>query len=62
MWCKRCNVIMSISGTLYHPKENKNDKGYKRYNKCPNCGYKKFNNGLNFQEIIEKEIRKSRSR
>lgn len=53
---------MSISGTLYHKKENKNDKGYKRYDECPSCHYRKYNNGLNFQEIMNKEIQKSRRR
>lgn len=53
---------MSISGTSYHRKENRNDKGYKRYDECPSCHYRKYNNGLNFQEIMNKEIQKSRRR
>lgn len=61
MWCRRCNVIMNISGTSYHPKENNKDKGYRRYNKCPICHYRKYHNGLNFQEVINKEIQKSKS-
>lgn len=62
MWCKKCNVIMSISGTSYYKKENRNDKGYRRYDECANCHYRKYNNGLNFQEVMNKEIQKSRSR
>lgn len=50
---------MSISGTSYHKKENRNDKGYKRYDECPSCHYRKYNNGLNFQEIMNKEIQKA---
>ena len=53
---------MSISGTSYHRKENKNDKGYRRYDECPNCHHRKYNNGLNFQEVMNKEIQKNRIR
>lgn len=62
MWCKRCNIIMSISGTLYEPKKGKDDKGYRRYDECTSCHYRKYNNGLNFQEIMNKEIQKNRRR
>lgn len=62
MWCKKCNIIMNISGTSYHPKENKNDKGYRRYDECPSCHYRKYYNGLNFQEVMNREIQKSRSK
>ncbi|GFI31329.1 hypothetical protein IMSAGC013_02723 [Lachnospiraceae bacterium] len=62
MLCRRCNVVMSISGTLYESKRSKDDKGYRRYNECPSCHYKKFINGLNFQEVMNKEIQKNRSR
>lgn len=53
---------MSISGTSYEQKKNKDDKGYRRYDECPSCHYKKFNNRLNFQEVMNNEIQKSRSR
>lgn len=62
MWCRKCNVIMSILGSLYEPKKNKNDKGYRRYEECPSCHYRKYNNGLNFQEVMNKEIQKNKSR
>lgn len=62
MLCKKCNIIMSISGTLYRPKENRDDKGYQRYDKCPSCHYRKYYNGLNFQEVMNKEIQKNRSK
>ena len=48
MWCKNCNLMLSVTGTSYHKKENNNDKGYKRYN-----------NGLNFKEIMDKAIHKN---
>lgn len=51
---------MSISGTSYEPKKNKEDKGYRRYDECPGCHYRKYNNGLNFQEIMDKEIQRSK--
>lgn len=53
MLCKKCNVLMGISGTSYRRKENKEDKGYARYNECPKCNYRKYNNNLpNFQETL----------
>lgn len=61
MLCKRCNMTMSILGTSYHRKKSMNDKGYQRYNECPSCHYRKYNDGLNFQEILNKKIWKNRS-
>ncbi len=57
MWCNKCNVLMSISGTLYEQKR-KNDKGYLRYDECPICHRKKYNNGLNIQEAMNKKNQK----
>lgn len=51
---------MSISGTSYEPKKHKDNKGYQRYDECPSCHYRKYNNGLNFQEIMNKEIQKNK--
>lgn len=62
MWCRKCNVIMSISGTSYEPKKNNDDKGYRRYDECPRCHHRKYYNGLNFQEVMDNEIQKNRSR
>lgn len=59
VWCKNCNVIMSITGTTYQKKKNNHDKGYKRYNKCPKCGDKVYNNSPNFQEVLSVEIERS---
>ena len=58
MWCRKCNTIMSTSGTSYYPKENNHDKGYQRYDECPSCNYRKYNNGLNFQEVMNRAIQK----
>lgn len=62
MLCKKCNIVMSISGTSYEPKRNKEDRGYRRYDECPSCHYRKYYNGANFQEVMNKEIQKSKSR
>lgn len=56
MWCRKCNVLMSISGTLYKPKKNKDDKGHRRYDECPSCHHRKYNSGLNLQEVIDRKI------
>ena len=53
---------MNILGTSYDSKKNKEDKGYRRYDECPSCHYRKYNNGLNFQEVMDNEIQKNRSR
>ncbi len=60
MWCRKCKVVMGILGTSYHRKENGSNKGYKRYHECPSCHYRKYNNGMNFQEVINREIQKNR--
>lgn len=61
MLCKKCNIVMNISGTSYEPKKNKEAKGYRRYDECQRCHYRKYYNGLNFQEVMNKKIQKSRS-
>ena len=43
---------MSVTGTAYEQKKNNRDKGYRRYNQCPKCGDKSFNDSLNFQECL----------
>lgn len=62
MLCRKCNIVMSISGTSYEPKKNKDDKGYWSFDECPSCHYRRYNNGLNFQEIMNKEIQKNKIR
>lgn len=65
MWCKDCNVVMSIAGTTYQKKEkdkhNKDISTYKRYNECPKCHDKIYNNSGNFQEILLKVSEKCRN-
>lgn len=62
MLCRKCNILMSVSGTTYEPKRNKGDKGYRRYNECPNCYYRKYHDGLNFQETLSSEFEKRRKK
>lgn len=47
MLCKVCNIQM-ISGTSYEEKNGK--KVAKRYDECPKCYFRKYNNGKNLQE------------
>lgn len=56
MLCRRCMEVMR-SGTLYEQK-NRSNKGYRRYNECPKCHEKVFNNSPNFQEYLGKETQK----
>lgn len=52
---------MSITGTTYEKKKKKRDRGYRRFNKCPKCKSKIYNNSENFQELLVKASEKSRS-
>lgn len=59
MLCKKCNALMGISGTSYHKKENKEDKGYVRYHECPKCNYREYNSNLpNSQEFLGQKFGK----
>ena len=53
MWCRDCNVVMK-TGTSYQQKKNDRDKGWKRYNECPRCHTKLYNNPSNFQEVLNR--------
>lgn len=57
MFCRICNVLMN-SGTEYKKKKDDNDKGYKRYNKCPKCHTKIYNNSQNFQDVMREAMKK----
>lgn len=52
---------MGITGTTYEKKKNNRDRGYRRFNKCPKCKKKIYNNSENFQEHLVKASDKSRS-
>lgn len=58
MICKICNIPMK-SGTIY---EKTNKRGIsRRYDECPKCHFRKYNNVSNSQETLVKVIGKSRS-
>ena len=59
MLCKRCMVVMK-SGTTYEHKNGQDSA--KRYDECPKCHDKKYNNTLNFQESLIEANRKQLSR
>lgn len=50
MICKECNVRM-IPGTRYEEKDGK--KVIRRYDECPKCHFRKYNNGKNNQGKVE---------
>lgn len=59
MICKMCNKVMSITGTSYEQKKNKDGSKqflHKPYCECESCRYRKYTKSTNFQEIIKKEI------
>ena len=60
MLCRRCMVVMR-SGTSYEQRKG-NSKGYRRFDECPKCHDKVFNNTLNFQETLARETEKRRNR
>lgn len=55
MICRTCNVVMK-SGTSYDHKNGKSSS--KRYDECPKCHFKKYNNSTNFQELLVEEYQK----
>ena len=59
MICGRCMVVMK-SGTTYEHKNGQDTA--KRYDKCPKCHDKKYNNVPNFQESLVKVAQKHNSR
>lgn len=50
MLCRKCNIQM-FSGTSYEDVNGK--KIAKRYDECPKCHFRKYNNGKNRQEKVE---------
>ncbi len=57
MICKMCNNTMSVSGTRYEQKKNKDGSKqflHKPYCECTNCRYRKYTKSPNFQEVIKK--------
>lgn len=46
-----------VPGTTYERSKNYDGKTnyfHRRFEKCPNCGDKQYNNMPNFQEVMEK--------
>lgn len=59
-----CNKVMSITGTSYEQKKNKDGSKqflHKPYCECESCRYRKYTKSTNFQELLSKETRKRRS-
>lgn len=56
MICERCHVVMK-SGTSYENRKGRSSR--RRFDECPMCHDKKYNNGTNFQEMIRKESNKT---
>ena len=63
MWCKKCNVVMSITGTTYEQKKDKDGKynpAHRRFCKCPKCNEKIYNSSPNFQEELKMKKKQKR--
>lgn len=56
MLCKHCKVSM-VSGTSYRGRDDPQNR--RRFNECPVCYFKQYTNGVNFQEVIKREIQKT---
>ena len=54
-------MVVMKTGTSYEHKKD-NNKGYRRFDECPKCHEKIFNNAPNFQENLVKETEKNRRR
>ena len=60
MICKTCNKVMSISGTRYEQKKNKDGSKqflHRAYCECERCRYRKYTNSPNFQEVLRREVK-----
>lgn len=55
MTCGRCMVVMK-SGTTYEHKNGQDSA--KRYDECPKCHDKRYNNAANFQESLSRATQK----
>lgn len=55
MICGRCMVVMK-SGTSYEHKNGQDTA--KRYDECPKCHDKRYNNAPNFQESLVRATQK----
>lgn len=55
MFCNRCRVVMK-SGTTYEQRNGRDSA--KRFDECPKCHNKKYNNSLIFQELLTKAAQK----
>lgn len=55
MICRICKVPM-VSGTTYEHRNGRDTA--KRYDECPNCHDKKYNNSPNFQETLHNKMKK----
>lgn len=54
MVCKECNIQM-ISGTTYEC--NGRNISNRRFDECPKCHFRKYNNGINLQLIKKRSKR-----
>lgn len=59
MLCNRCMVVMK-SGTSYQHKNGRDTA--KRYDECPKCHDKKYNNSPNFQDMLVNASQKHSSK
>lgn len=62
MLCKRCNVVMKITGTSYWNNQNRGRPTHKRFCECPKCHDRVYNNSSNFQETLSCEFEKRRNK
>jgi len=60
MLCKRCMIVMR-TGTRYENKKGKDRPSYSRYFECGKCHDRVYINAFNFQEVLTKEVKKSRN-
>lgn len=58
MLCKKCKIVMK-PGTAYERKDGK--CASRRFDECPVCHYRKYNNSLNPQENTTHAVNKYRN-
>lgn len=61
MLCKRCMAIME-TGTTYERNKDGNKPLARRFHECKRCGDRIYTKEPNFQEIMNRVLKKSRNR
>lgn len=61
MLCKKCMIVM-VSGTRYEQNKKQGNPLHRRFFECGKCHDRVYANIPNFQEMLTRELYKSRNK